>query len=153
MAIKKPFRWVLASLLAEDIKPLPVSQVTQRGTSPKNTPSIDTSAPIELPTGNLNELRDVLTKNPSLLPKLVTSEPYIEDGEIRGFKITPNQNPEIFEAVGVLPGDIVTSVNNIALNSNKQGVRALRNLVNAEQVGLVVLRNGAEVPINISLAQ
>jgi general secretion pathway protein C len=110
------------------------------------------SQPIELPT-NPRELRDTLARNPSMLGRIVAAEPYQENGKLVGYRITPKQNPEILEAQGIVAGDIITRVNNIQLNSQKQGIRALRNAVKADNLEVVILRDGIEVPITISLAQ
>ena len=83
----------------------------------------------------------------------MAAEPYQENGKLRGYRITPKQNPEILESQGILAGDIITRVNNIELNSQKQGVRALRNAVKAENLEVTILRDGIEIPISISLAQ
>lgn len=112
----------------------------------------DFSQPIELPT-NPRELRDTLARNPSMLGRIVAAEPYQENGKLVGYRITPKQNPEILEAQGIVAGDVITRVNNIQLNSQKQGIRALRNAVKAQALEVVVLRDGIEVPISISLAQ
>ena len=79
--------------------------------------------------------------------------PTSENGKLVGYRITPKQNPEILEAQGIVAGDVITRVNDIQLNSQKQGIRALRNAVKAQNLEVVVLRDGIEVPISISLAQ
>ena len=112
----------------------------------------DFSQPVELPT-NPGELRDTLARNPAMLGRVVAAEPYQENGKLVGYRITPKQNPEILEAQGIVAGDVITRVNNIQLNSQKQGIRALRNAVKAQNLEVIVLRDGIEVPINISLAQ
>ncbi len=99
------------------------------------------------------ELRDTLARNPSMLGKIVAAEPYQENGKLVGYRITPKQNPEILEAQGIVAGDVITRVNNIQLNSQKQGIRALRNAVKAQALEVTVLRDGVEVPLSISLAQ
>ena len=112
----------------------------------------DLSQPVELPT-NPGALRDTLARNPAMLGRVVAAEPYQENGKLVGYRITPKQNPEILEAQGILAGDIITRVNDIQLNSQKQGIRALRNAVKAQALEVTILRDGLEVPISISLAQ
>ncbi len=143
--------------MAEDIKPLPASQ-TQAATRPTQANAgagagVDPNAPIELPSTSPGAIRDYLARNPALLGRVVAAEPYQENGKLLGYKITPKQNPEILEAQGIVAGDVITRVNNIQINSQKQGIRALRNVVKAEQLEVMVLRNGVEVPLSISLTQ
>ncbi len=144
--------------MAEDIKPLPASQIQTTQTQPQNAGAnggagIDPNAPIELPSTNPGAIRDYLARNPAMLGRVVAAEPYQENGKLLGYRITPKQNPEILEAQGIVAGDVITRVNNIQINSQKQGIRALRNVVKAEQLDVVVLRDGVEVPLSISLAQ
>ena len=106
--------------------------------------------PLDLPESP-KALRDTLVKNPAMLNRLVSAVPYRENGRILGYKLTPKQNGAILESNGVLPGDVVTSVNGIALANQKNGIRALRKLVKATSIDLTILRDGVEVPINIPL--
>lgn len=112
----------------------------------------DQGGEIVLPT-TPGALRDTLARNPSMLGRIVAAEPYQENGKLVGYRITPKQNPEILEAQGIVAGDVITRVNNIQLNSQKQGIRALRNAVKAQALEVTVLRDGVEVPLSISLAQ
>ncbi len=136
--------------LPENVQPIALAPVqaapAQRSQNEGNNQSV------ELPT-NPRELRDTLARNPSILGRVVAAEPYQENGKLVGYRITPKQNPEILEAQGIVAGDVITRVNNIQLNSQKQGIRALRNAVKAENLEVVILRDGIEVPISISLAQ
>lgn len=136
-------------LLPENVQPIAMRPIQTANTSQATTQN---NQPVSLPT-NPRELRDTLARNPSMLGRVVAAEPYQENGKLVGYRITPKQNPEILEAQGIVAGDIITRVNNIQLNSQKQGIRALRNAVKAENLEVIVLRDGIEVPISISLAQ
>lgn len=136
--------------LPDNVQPIAMTPVQ---TAPAATQqSQNTGQPVDLPT-NPRELRDTLARNPSILGRVVAAEPYQENGKLVGYRITPKQNPEILEAQGIVAGDVITRVNNIQLNSQKQGIRALRNAVKADNLEVVILRDGIEVPVSISLAQ
>lgn len=138
--------------LPENVQPIAMRPIQSASNGSTGNSQQDVSQPIELPT-NPRELRDTLARNPSMLGRIVAAEPYQENGKLVGYRITPKQNPEILEAQGIVAGDIITRVNNIQLNSQKQGIRALRNAVKANNLEVVILRDGIEVPISISLAQ
>jgi len=97
------------------------------------------------------ELRDRLVREPSMMADLVTMRPYKRNGQLVGFRIQPKRDPELLASFGVQPGDVITSVNGIALTSNRQGITALGNLRKATSVDLIILRGGAEIPVSISL--
>ena len=113
-------------------------------------PSQGSNAAIELPDSP-KAIRDTLAQNPALLNKLVSAVPYRENGRILGYRLTPKQSGGLLEANGILPGDVVTRVNGIALANQKNGIRALRKLVKASSVDLSILRDGVEIPISIAL--
>ncbi len=138
--------------LPENVQPIATPRVQIASSGSQSQSSTNNGQPVNLPT-NPRELRDTLARNPSMLGRVVAAEPYQENGKLVGYRITPKQNPEILEAQGIIAGDVITKVNNIQLNSQKQGIRALRNAVKAENLEVVVLRDGIEVPISISLAQ
>jgi len=144
--------------LPENVQPIamrPLPQATSNAQGQANNAGQgqeQAGAPIDLPT-TPGALRDTLARNPSMLGRIVAAEPYQENGKLLGYRITPKQNPEILEAQGILAGDVITRVNNIQLNSQKQGIRALRNAVKAQALEVTVLRDGAEIPLSISLAQ
>lgn len=132
------------------MRPIPTAQSSNAGNS--SGAGSDPNTPVEIPT-NPGQIRDMMARNPALLGRVVAAEPYQENGKLLGYRITPKQNPEILEAQGIVAGDVITRVNNIQLNSQKQGIRALRNAVKADNLEIVVLRDGIEVPLSISLAQ
>lgn len=129
------------------MRPIPSAQSSNAGNS-----GSDPNAAVEIPS-NPGQIRDMMARNPALLGRVVAAEPYQENGKLLGYRITPKQNPEILEAQGIVSGDVITRVNNIQLNSQKQGIRALRNAVKADNLEVVVLRDGVEIPLSISLAQ
>ena len=78
------------------------------------------------------EFRDLAIRKVPLLSKVVSIEPYRVDGNLSGYRILPNKhNPGVLETYGILVGDVLSEVNNIKLDSQKQGIRALRNAVKA----------------------
>ena len=135
--------------LPEDVAPIALPR-TANNTARSNSNA--SAAPVELPSSP-RALRDKLVQNPSILGKIVAATPYQEGGKLVGFRLQPKQNPEILEAQGIMANDVITQVNGIALNSQKQGIRALRNLVKANSIELTVLRGGVETPVMISLDQ
>ena len=110
----------------------------------------NTDGAIELPESP-REIRDTLARNPAMLNRLVSAVPYRENGRILGYRLTPKQSSTLLEANGILPGDVVTRVNGIALANQKNGIRALRKLVKATSVDLTILRDGVELPVSIPL--
>lgn len=98
-----------------------------------------------------SDIRKMLVENPGMMNKLVSAAPHRVNGRIVGYKITPKQQGGMLANYGVLPGDVVTRVNGIALANQKNAIRALRKLVKAPSIDLTILRDNAELPISIAL--
>ncbi len=127
-----------------------VSNANLPGSNVAQQASGNNGAQIQLPDSP-KDIRDTLVKNPAMLNKLVSAVPYRENGRILGYKITPKQQDGLLANYGVLPGDVVTRVNGIALANQKNAIRALRKLVKAPSIDISILRDGAELPVSIAL--
>lgn len=134
--------------LPDDVAPIALP----RATTTASSGNANSQGPVELPSSP-RALRDKLVKNPSMLGKIVSATPYQEGGKLVGYRLQPKQNAEILESQGIMANDVITRVNGIGLNSQKQGIRALRKLVKADNIELTVLRDGIEMPVMISLDQ
>ena len=112
----------------------------------------NTAQPIIIPS-HPADIRQMIIDGPALLSKLIAVKPYQENGKVIGYTLSPKQSPEVLEAFGIYAGDVIIRANSISLSSQKQGIRALREAINAEQMDLVILRDGIEVPVSISFTR
>ena len=103
--------------------------------------------------GKLSQLRKQILKNPQQLGKMVQAKPVTERGRFLGYRLSLRGNTNLAKELGLQSGDVVTSVNGIALDRPEKGLNALQNLVNAPDVTLTLLRNGTEVTLHHSLTQ
>lgn len=97
-------------------------------------------------------LRERLRQNPLELARMVRFQPYVEDGELVGFRIEPRSDEaQLLEEAGIRPSDVVTRVNGIPLNDRAQGNRALRELRDADMINVTILRDGRSEQLSIPL--
>ena len=117
---------------------------------PVNTASPETDQ-------KLGNLRRKILKNPGQLGKLVQARPVMKNGNFEGYQLSPSGkedgNKQLFQELGLEPGDIVTAVNDIMIDRPEKGLNALQNLVNAPEVTITLLRGGNEVTLHHSLSQ
>lgn len=148
-----PDRVLLERNFQMETLPLPKSEDTGMKIS-KNT---STAAPITLSNATsgvkLSQLRKQILKNPEQLSKMVHAKPITENGQFMGYRLSLRGNASLAQELGLKSGDIVTSVNGIALNRPEKGLNALQNLVNAPNVTLTLLRDGNEVTLHHNLTQ
>lgn len=80
-----------------------------------------------------------------------TAEPYMENGQIAGFKFSQIDSDSIYAKGGLMDDDIVTSVNGTRLNSVAGAIGLLKSVKEADAVEVEVLRGGTPVKININV--
>lgn len=100
---------------------------------------------------DLGQLREQILQNPGRLGDMVQATPVNENGQFKGYRLTPQGNAQLFGQLGLQEGDIVTAVNGIAIDRPDKGLLALQDLVKAEQVSVTLLRNGTEITVEHSL--
>jgi general secretion pathway protein C len=97
---------------------------------------------------SLSNLKQQLTKNPSSLAKYISiSSANDEDtGEFVGYKVKPNGSSSIlFDELGLVEGDVITTINEISLDNPNKATQAFQKLVSASQLEMTVLRSGTEI--------
>lgn len=77
-----------------------------------------------------------------------TAEPYLENGQIVGFRMSQIDEGSIYNKAGVANGDIVTSINGQELSSVAGTITLLQTLKNADAVDVEVRRGGETVKIS-----
>ena len=103
-------------------------------------------------TAVLKGYRDKLLNDPQSVMNTVRAEPYRQAGRLKGYRIFPGRDKNLFGQLGLEPGDVVTSVNGIELDSPLKGLEVMQNITDASEVSVDVLRNGVNqtflVPMN-----
>jgi len=96
-------------------------------------------------TARLQSLRQALKRNPKSLFGLVRAIPKKDDkGKMIGYILRPGREPELFQKMGLLAGDVVTQINGINLDNLASGMRALRSVQSGDAVTMTVLRGGRQ---------
>jgi general secretion pathway protein C len=103
------------------------------------------------PNVDLGRLRTQILQNPGRLGDMLTATPASTNGQFMGYRLSPQGNPQLFNQLGLHDGDIVTSVNGIAIDRPDKGLQALQALIKANQVNVTVLRNDTKITLAHSL--
>ncbi len=89
----------------------------------------------------LQSLRQTLRQDPKSLFGLVRTIPKKDDkGKMIGYILQPGREPELFDQMGLKPGDVVTRINDINLDNLASGMQALRSVQSGDTVSMTVLR-------------
>ena len=108
--------------------------------------------PVAAPAAN-ESLRTVISQNASRFSDIVRIMPQVEQGKTIGFRVQPAKDRPTFDALGLVPGDVVTQINGVALDDASKGLQAFEALGEATQANVTVLRDGAPQAIVIDTTQ
>lgn len=92
----------------------------------------------------LRQYRDALINRPQTLMNLVSATPVTDKatGKLKGYRIRPGKDRRLLGRFGLKSGDVVTTVNGVALNNPIKALEIMRDLSTASSVTLDVERNG-----------
>jgi len=92
----------------------------------------------------LRQYRDALINRPQTLMNLVNAAPVMDKttGKLKGYRIRPGKDRKLLGRFGLKSGDVVTSVNGVALDNPIKALEIMRDLSTSTSIMLDVERNG-----------
>lgn len=116
--------------------------------------SVDVGASADEVIATPDQFRDALLHEPESIAGLVNTVPQTDDeGRLIGFQLQPGRDAGFLQRFGMEPGDVLTSVNGIQLDSPVRALEVMRELGEAGQVRVEVLRNGVPQSLVFSFDQ
>ncbi len=89
--------------------------------------------------------------DPKKLTELVSISPVRLEGKMRGYRINPRKQPQIFLQAGLQPNDLVVAINGTDLTDPAAAMAFLKNLDAFERIDLTVEREGMLHQVELSL--
>ena len=99
----------------------------------------------------LTDIRTDILKNPTSFADYALPVIVKENGKQVGYRLKPQDKGGLLSELGLQETDVITQINGVKLDKPQNGISALRKLSTAKSINIVVKRNGAEVPLNITL--
>jgi general secretion pathway protein C len=94
-------------------------------------------------------VQTLIADNAANFTEIIRPQPYMPNGQLKGYRVFPGRNRQQFISLGLRPGDLVTEINGVPLNNPSQGAEIFRTLSDSTQVALTVERNGQKQTINL----
>lgn len=94
------------------------------------------------PAGDLEILRHEMFTHPELLLELVGAAPVVEGERFVGYHVMEPEDPAFLESLGLKPGDILTAVNGVPLNTPDYGAQLLDAMSGTGKLTFTVRRGG-----------
>lgn len=92
----------------------------------------------------LEEAREAMLNDPGKLQDYLSISPVRdqETGDLRGYRLNPGKNREVFMQSGLQPNDLAVSMNGYDLTNMGESMQILSQLAELEEVSLMVEREG-----------
>jgi general secretion pathway protein C len=110
---------------------------TERGEQSRSSKSKRTSKTKALPLD-----RDELLDNPGKLLDYISISPVREGESVKGYRVNPGKNPDIFEEAGLQPDDLVIELNGVDLTDTSKAVGLMKEFPTMTEMSLTVDRDG-----------
>jgi general secretion pathway protein C len=99
----------------------------------------------ETPDGDYPEvLRNAMLTHPELLLQMVGATPVMDGERFSGYRVMQPEDPAFLESLGLEPGDMLTAVNGVSLNTPDYGAGLLDALSGTGRLTFTV-RRGNEI--------
>jgi len=70
---------------------------------------------------------------------------------LKGYRILPKKNRQLYNRLGLRPSDIVTAINGISLSNEREAMKVISELVKSDQVEVKVERSGQTKTMSLNL--
>jgi general secretion pathway protein C len=107
-----------------------------------NNNSPQRRSPSRALSGEELALTQGLKSSPSNFTDYISIAPVRNGQGLKGYRVTPGKKPELFNAAGLLPGDILVDINGLDLTDPRQSIQALTALRESEALQMTVEREG-----------
>lgn len=98
-------------------------------------------------------MRRIAESNPSAFAEIIRPQPVFANGVQRGYRVYPGRNRAQFARLGLVPGDLVLSINGTPLDDPQRGMEIFNTIGSADRVSVTVERNGQSQELTLNMAQ
>ena len=87
------------------------------------------------------------------LADTIRPTPYFKSGKQAGYRVYPGNDRKKFMSLGLLSGDLITSVNGMILNDPQKAMMIFQDIEKESQVTLTITRNNESIELKINSDQ
>lgn len=100
-----------------------------------------------------SSVREVISDNAARITEILRVQPYMEGGNMRGYRVYPGRNRQQFTALGLQPGDLVVEINGQPMNDPSRGLEIFAELGDATSVSITLEREGTTETMMLDTSQ
>jgi general secretion pathway protein C len=102
-------------------------------------------------TTSLSGYREVFQNEPLKIFEHVRFVPVRSREGLKGYRVLPQKNRELYNKLGIRPSDLVTAVNGVTLTNDREAMKLIDMLKDASTLQVDVLRNGQPQSLTFDL--
>tara|TARA_B100001057_G_scaffold112937_2_gene111186 strand:+ start:12895 stop:13797 length:903 start_codon:yes stop_codon:yes gene_type:complete len=87
------------------------------------------------------------------LADTIRPTPYFKSGKQAGYRVYPGNDRKKFMSLGLMSGDLITSVNGMVLNDPQKAMMIFQDIEKESQVTLSIVRNNESIELKINSDQ
>ena len=87
------------------------------------------------------------------LADTIRPTPYFKSGKQAGYRVYPGNDRKKFMSLGLMSGDLITSVNGMVLNDPQKAMMIFQDIEKESQVTLTIMRNNESIELKINSDQ
>jgi len=103
----------------------------------------------------VDNIRRLVQQDPGILDQVMRTVPSYDNaaGRLRGFRAYPGRNRQIFNKLGLKPGDLVTAINGTALDDPQRSQDVFNTIQTSDHATVTIERGGQKQEITLNIAQ
>jgi general secretion pathway protein C len=103
----------------------------------------------------VDNIRRLVQQDPGILDQVMRTVPSYDTaaGKLRGFRAYPGRNRQIFNKLGLKPGDLVTAINGTPLDDPQRSQEVFNTIQTSDRVTVTIERGGQKQEITLNIAQ
>lgn len=116
-------------------------------------PVRQSSAPVNQASPAALAMAARVQQNPGAFTDILRPQPYMPNGQLRGYRVYPGRDRRKFAALGLRPGDLVTQINGQSLTNLQDGMEIFKSFGETPQITVTIERNGNSMTLALDSSE
>jgi general secretion pathway protein C len=92
-------------------------------------------------------------QNPGAFTQILRPQPYMPNGQLKGYRVYPGRDRRRFAALGLRPGDLITEINGQSLTNLQDGMEVFKSIGDTPQITVTIERNGNPMVLSLDSSE
>ncbi len=102
---------------------------------------------------NIERMRRLVSDDPGLIGRVIRPQPVFQGGQMKGFRVYPAGNRQMFARMGLRDADTIIAINGAPLNDKDRAQEIFNTLSSSTDARITIMRNNRQQELVLNLAQ